>query len=155
MASSFNSLCYPVDLICAMHSAHHEISLQSKQILNIILQFTLSTPEGKEIKWRGESELVDNSQLSSSKKWAFNTIHKIEDNKCFLKIAWDKDNQTIINLQPVFIKSFSELALCVPLARLPKATHNAVSIALFPPTPIKKANTQTTNSSSQATLWKR
>lgn len=37
------------------------------------------------------------------------------------------------------MKSFSVLALCVPLARLPNATHNAVSIALFPPTPIKKA----------------
>lgn len=41
------------------------------------------------------------------------------------------------NLQPVFIKSFKVDALCVPLARQPKATHKAVSIALLPPTFIK------------------
>lgn len=39
--------------------------------------------------------------------------------------------------QPVFIKSFKVDALCVPLARHPNATHNAVSIALFPPIYIK------------------
>jgi hypothetical protein len=44
-----------------------------------------------------------------------------------------KTNVKLTNLQPVFIKSFKELALWVPLARHPNATHKAVRIALLPP----------------------
>lgn len=54
---------------------------------------------------------------------------------------WEKTKD--INLQLVLIKSFSVVALWVPRARDPNATHNAVSMALFPPTRtrIKKKKT--------------
>ena len=39
------------------------------------------------------------------------------------------------NLQPVLMKSLSDAARWVFLARQPKATHRAVRMALFPPAP--------------------
>jgi hypothetical protein len=44
-----------------------------------------------------------------------------------------KTNVKLTNLQPVFIKSFKELALWVPLALHTNSTHKAVRIALLPP----------------------
>jgi hypothetical protein len=39
------------------------------------------------------------------------------------------------NLHPVLMKSLSDAARCVLLARQPKATQSAVRMALFPPAP--------------------
>jgi len=45
----------------------------------------------------------------------------------------ERESANGIYLEPVLMKSFKVDALCVPLARQPNATHNAVSIALLPP----------------------